>query len=317
MKAVFIGGTPRSGTTFLGSLLGGHPACVATPETSFKVDALIARTSRERETIDSGAIEGLLANPRFRTWELDLMSEERMALENASTVLEAMFVLVRAYARVASRTEANIWVDHTPSNIRFVDRLREHFPEAKFIHLVRDGRAVSASVLPLNWGANTIVAAARDWMEYLAAGLAAESKLPADQILRVRYEDLVGDPDAELRRLCEYLQLDYREIMVEGAGFRPEEYSRSIHPNVGRPPRLDRVSAWKQQLEARDIEIFEARTGDMLVCLGYDLEFGWRARGPTFLEMFRMYLGEGGIRARNKAAFRRHLGRYAARDVTR
>lgn len=311
MRAVFIGGAPRSGTTLLGSLLGGHPECVVTPESSFKVDELIYRTSPENGTIDSHAIRSLLENPRFRTWELELDAEDTEELEQTKAVAEAMFLLARAYARVTDRESATLWVDHTPSNIRYVDRLRAHFPDAKFVHLVRDGRAVSASVLPLNWGPNTIGAAARDWMEHVAAGLAAESRLPPTQIRRVRYEDLVRDSAREVRRLCEFLQIEFRDSMLAGTGFQPEMYSRFLHPLVGRPPQAERISAWEDRLESRDIEMFEALTGDVLACLGYDLKFGWKARWPTLLEKLRMYVAEGPTRLRNKGAFRRRLRRYA------
>lgn len=316
MKTVFIGGAPRSGTTFLGSLVGGHSACIATPESSFKVDGLIARVSQGR-VIDATAIERLLESGRFRAWGLQLEKGEYEDLKRTGTVLQAMSVIVQAYARRSKIEGPSVWVDHTPSNIRHVDRLLKSFPETKFVHLIRDGRAVCASVLPLDWGPNTVVAAARDWMEHLAAGLAAESSLPADRIVRVRYEDLVAAPEQELRRLCKFLELDYEDSMMKGTGFTPEDFSRSIHPLVGQPPRSQRISAWRSEMQPRDIEIFEARTGDLLPFLGYELEFRWEARGPTFLEMFRMYLGEGGIRARNKAVFRRHLQRYARKGTPR
>ena len=313
MKAVFIGGAPRSGTTFLGSLLGGHPTCIATPESSFKVDALISQTSLADMTIDSIAIHKLLRSHRFRTWELRLNADVHGALERANTVAEVMFLLARAYAGAMARETASVWVDHTPSNIRYVDRLGQHFPEAKFIHLVRDGRAVGASILPLNWGPNTIAAAAEDWMGHVAAGLAAEARLLEDKIVRVRYEDLVRAPEAELRRLCEFLKLDFHESMTSGIGFQPESYSLPLHPHVGQPPRTDRITTWQSKLGSRDIEIFEARTNDLLVLLGYPLVFGWRARGPTFFEISRMHLEEGYLRVRRKAALRRRIGRYAAK----
>jgi hypothetical protein len=313
VRAVFIGGAPRSGTTFLGSLLGAHPACVATPESSFKVDVLISRTSREGVTIDSVAIQNLLENAKFKTWELELEAEEHAALARAKTVAEVMSLLALAYARATGRKKSSVWVDHTPSNIRYVDRLQEHFARSKFIHLIRDGRAVSASVLPLNWGPTTIVAAARDWLEYIGAGLAAESKLSPGRICRVRYEDLVGEPERELRRLCDFLELDFRDSLLYGTGFQPESYSRSLHPLVGQPPRTERISAWQGKLKSRDIEIFESRTGDVLACLGYDLEFGWKAGGATFFEVLRMYLKEGPLRAANKRVFRRQLKQYAAK----
>jgi Sulfotransferase family len=75
-----------------------------------------------------------------------------------------------ATSPMTGKEEADWWVDHTPTNLRFARLLTAWFPEARFIHIVRDpGRA--ASVMPLNWGPNTITEAALFWKRRMALAL--------------------------------------------------------------------------------------------------------------------------------------------------
>jgi hypothetical protein len=175
-------------------------------------------------------------------------------------------------------------VDHTPANIRCGATLLEQFPEAKLIHVVRDGRAVSASILPLDWGPNTIDEAAHNWMQRLAVALAAESYLGHDRIMRVRYEDVVRDPDRVLRTVCAHVGIDFQSQMTEGDGFDSPAYTARQHTLVGRRPDASRIDAWKSCLTERQIEIFESIAGELLSYLGYDLCFGYRARRMTRME---------------------------------
>ena len=79
--------------------------------------------------------------------------------------------------------------------------LNEEFPKAKYIHLLRDGRAVANSVLSLDWGPNTIPVAARSWVKNVSYGLAAESFFNNEKILRVKYENLTLKPIETLKNM--------------------------------------------------------------------------------------------------------------------
>jgi hypothetical protein len=190
-------------------------------------------------------------------------------------------------------------VDHTPTNFRRALTLLSMFPDARFIHLVRDGRGVAASLLPLDWGPNTTLYAAEYWMARCAAGLAAESHLGADRVLRLHYEDLVRNPEAALRRLAGFAGLEYEPAMAEGAGLQPGRYHQRQHRLVGQPPEQSRIDGWRQRLTARQIEIFEAEAGEFLVTLGYEPVYGIRARPATQREVLRMRVADLGRRVGN------------------
>jgi hypothetical protein len=177
-----------------------------------------------------------------------------------------------------------LWIDHTPRNMRFALSLSRLAPEAKFIHLVRDGRAVAASILPLDWGPNDIVEAAWYWARQIAPGLAAAARLGPERLLSVRYEDVVLEPAQRLKEICGWVEIPYDEAMVYSRDYSVLPYTAAQHSLVAQPPDPSRTTSWQDKLSARQIESFEYLTGDLLSCLGYEPQYGIRARRPRTLD---------------------------------
>jgi Sulfotransferase family len=109
--------------------------------------------------------------------------------------------------------------------------------------------------------------------------------------LEVRFEELVAAPEAVLRRVCEFIELDFTQGMLEfhaAAGERLEEMNRDLagreglpaqaaegriapHALASEPPRRERVGAWRTDMSAEQVAEFEAEGGEMLRELGYEL----------------------------------------------
>jgi hypothetical protein len=123
----------------------------------------------------------------------------------------------------------------------------------------------------------------------LAFGLACESAFGPDRVLRVYYEDLVVSPEASIRNICEFLELDYQPGMIIGDGFNVPEFTLRSHALVGKVPERSRVTAWQAQLTPRQIEIFESMAGEMLVYMGYGTEYGASARLMTTSERVKSF----------------------------
>ncbi|MGH2754847.1 MAG: sulfotransferase family protein, partial [Actinomycetota bacterium] len=185
--------------------------------------------------------------------------------------------------------DADVWIDHTPNNIRRAATLAQAFPDASFVHLVRDGRAVAASLMKVEWGPNSVHRAAHYWLEGTSFGLAAESWLK-DRCVRVRYEDLIARTDGTLRWLTSELGIEHHADMAHGGGLEVPVYTKEQHALVGRPPEQSRASAWERELSDREIEIFEAVVGDQLSMLGYEPRVGGAAVPPTTMERRRSEL---------------------------
>lgn len=309
-RQVFIGGCPRSGTTLLGAMLGQHPRCICVPESQFKVDVL-----HHDDGQDGAAAWNVIRNHwRFRLWELDPDAIDRHAVAGAFTAAELLQHLVECFAGGRGKVEARNWIDHTPNNLRYADRLARLFPEARFVHLVRDGRGVAASVIPLDWGPNTVISAAAWWTEKIAYGLAAEGRFPPTRIRRLRYEDLLADPAATLQELCRFLALEYDSRMTVTKSNVVPRYSAGQHQLVGEPVDPTRSDAWESSLTRRDIELFETYTGDLLPCLGYEPRYGSVARLPGKLERFGYALTDVTRATTNRLVHRRLRRRRALRS---
>ena len=292
VRAVFIGGCPRSGTTLLGSMLGAHPDCLCVPESRFKITALRARDSAQGNMDLAHILDVIGKDWRFQLWEVDISATRVSGALDGGSYAALIEGIVNRYAERIGKPGSRLWVDHTPSNVRHSATLFDLFPDARMIHLVRDGRAVAASVLPLDWGPNRINRAAQYWVEMVGHGLAAEACWGASRVARVRYEDLVQDPEGTLQRLCVWLEIDYDARMQEADGFSVPEYTRPHHQLVGKAPVPERVSAWRRALSPRQIEIFESEVGDCLRCLGYAPVHGIRARPMSSWELTRQWLAD-------------------------
>ncbi len=290
MRPVFIGGCGRSGTTLLGSLLGAHSDCLCVPESPFKTDVL---RFFDHKTVPSCEIlAAILKTRRFKLWGLD-----RAALETCASQLDVHYPagllwLVGKYGESVGKPAAGLWVDHTPANVRSAMTLAELFPDAKFIHIVRDGRGVAASILPLDWGPNSIDSAAQWWTDAVAYGLAAESWGGSQRIIRVRYEELVQHPEPTVNKLCTFLGLEFQPNMLRADGFKLPGYTTKQHSLIGSAPQPSRADAWERTLTLRQIEIFESIAGELLRYMGFPLKFGLNARKPTQAEKWMFALRE-------------------------
>ncbi|MCC6456097.1 MAG: sulfotransferase [Caldilineaceae bacterium] len=270
-RAVFIGGCGRSGTTLLGAMLGSHPKCLATPEAKFNAVAYLQSLQRSGTVDMQLALERIQAHWSFHVFgvKLDVAEFERAA--PGGSYADLVLWIVEQYGRRVGKAQADVWVDHTPANMLYANTLFDLYPDAKLLHLVRDGRAVAASVMKLDWGPNRVDKAAEWWVSRLAYGFAAELHFGPERVMRVRYEDLVSEPSCTLQKVTEFLELDYRADMIGGVGFQVPAYASQGHTLVGSRPDPARIHAWQSELSARQIEIIESSAGALLRYLGYEL----------------------------------------------
>ena len=282
VRPIFIGGCERSGTTMLGSMLGAGPRAVCTPESIFKTFAFQGLPWPPTGRASLCRLWQQIKKDRFyRNWELEL-PEDATLPGHIGSFDELLVWLVRRYGRKIGLEEFDWWVDHSPHNLQHARWLRELFPDAKFIHLVRDGRAVAASALPIDrWGPHHIVDAGPWWDRRVGYGLAAEQLLAEEQIMRVQYEALLREPETTVREICRFTGLDFNVRMIGGGDFDVPKFSQKQHHLVGRPPDPSRATAWQKVLSKRQIEILEYFSAEMLTHLGYQPLYGLSARPPT------------------------------------
>lgn len=274
-------GVGRSGTTLLRLMLDSHPELAIPPETGF----LPAINQRREELAAETLADLLVAAPQWPDFHLD-ESELRAELGRLRPFSPAAGArcFYRLYAR---RFGKRRWGDKTPVYGRHMPAIEELLPEARFVHLIRDGRDVALSLRPLWFApgqdARTLAGYWREGIE------AARRDAPSCRhYLETRYEDLIAEPVRVLSQVCDFLDLPYTSEMLAyparaaarlgevrdqqqpGGPLVTRAQRLGQHPFLTAPPRPDRAGRWRQEMSSADVGEFEAVAGDLLDALGYE-----------------------------------------------
>jgi len=272
MKHVFITGCPRSGTTMLASMLGNGSSCVTTPESDFFIDFIYKHLPEESLAVKkTDLISFLNNNYRFKQWNISPNKiknlPEKVEYSNFNTIIEN--TLKQFFKNHSEITEKEITrIDHTPSSIKYFDILNDFFPESKFIFIVRDPRAVYASVKGLDWGANTPLKLSEIWIEYAAIYFSLQKMYP-NRIHLIKYEDVLTNAKLELNKSCDFIGITYSDLLLEGNGFKIPGYTASQHALVGKNLDKSRIEKWKNELKNNDILIIESQCKIIMKSFGY------------------------------------------------
>lgn len=269
----FIVGVGRSGTTLLRLMLHSHPRLAIPYETHFLTQYVDEHTDVEEHLPDAALrslIERMLAEPMLAQWDESFSVDEVVAAARGNDLRAAVDAVYRCYANAKGKAR---WGDKSDylDRMHLINRL---FPTARFIHIVRDGRDVAASVMRMTWGPTDLIAAAHWWDEHVRLGRRMGAILGPSRYTEVRFEDLVAAPQETLTRLCEFLGEAYEPAMLdyhrESAAAIPEERKHQ-HYNNDTPPDANRTYAWKKSLSATQAELFQRYARRSLAELDYEL----------------------------------------------
>lgn len=256
----FIVGCGRSGTTLLRSMLDSHPSVGVPLESLFIIDYLL---SSRPATV----LQKLLPKEyELREWGVHCHSADLADCESGAEMIDRVH---RIYLQQHGK---NRWGQKTPRFVRYGELLRTHFPGARFIHVIRDPRAVTSSLVRSEVHRTTPYHAARRWQGDVAAGLTFEQNHPHD-VLRIRYEDMVTRPETALRRVCQFLELEFFDDMLryhEHARSAYGSYYEKIHSGLSKPVSAGAIDAWTRHLSEPDVALVEFVCGDLMERLGYE-----------------------------------------------
>lgn len=265
----FIVGSARSGTTLLRLILNAHPEVAVPPESRFVVELWNGSDTVEVEDF----LARLAGHKRFDTWELPLEAvRQELGASTRVSYPDAIRAAFHAYARAHGKSR---WGDKTPRYVENLGLLAKLFPEAKFVHLIRDGRNVALSYANVPFGPKTVGKAAQLWATRVKAGREAGPRLGPERYFEVRYEDLVEDAAGETKGICEFLGLDFDPGMMdytENARGSVLPRASMYNPHVTEKPQKN-VRTWETSMPLGQVEVFEAVAGDVLSLLGYERRF--------------------------------------------
>jgi hypothetical protein len=290
--APFVVGVGRSGTTLLRLMLDAHPELAIPPETHF-VNPFIQASGRLRFNPRIACNE-IVRDERRRWNDFGLDAAELLARFEAIEPFNTADALRAFYRLYADRHGKSRWGDKTPDYVRKMKKIQNTLPEARFVHVIRDGRdaGLSQNARVLKRGKEPVPPRemARRWRKRIIKSREDAAEIAAGEYLEVRYEDIVADTEAVLRRVCELIELDYDPAMLdyheraaerlqEMAGALPAKKGRpereagervAAHAMTTRPPDPERLAVWKREMSEAENAEFEQAAGHLLDELGYE-----------------------------------------------
>lgn len=261
---LFIVGANRSGTTLLRLLLNAHSQVAIPDEINYFHSFRFADYYHWKEPGMPAAefetfVDDFLASNRAVTPELDMDALRADILDGPVDLRRPYKRLLEAWARHHGKGR---WGEKTPGNLYNAHYIMAMFPDAHFIQIVRDPRAVVHSMQKASFFLDDVVFNAFNLRKALAEGRAhVEETVPASQRLTVRYEDLVNTPVPTLRRVCGFAGLEYEDGMLafhqDASQYMTPAAASSFNAAATRPISSDRTDAWRQHLSGPEAAMIE------------------------------------------------------------
>lgn len=300
----FVVGSGRCGSTLVTELIARHPdvGFVSNIDDKFALldlkgrwnNALFNRSAERDPSLRPfrdrrRAVEG----GRFRVapsegWDV-LERQVSSIFPKPCRDLTAQDAMPWLQKRIAGFFDSRIAAQHKPAFVHHltgwprVGLLRSVYPQARFVHVVRDGRAVANSWLQMGWwdgyrgpdawylgplshadrqeweeaDRSFVVLAGLGWRILLDAIEEARAGVPEDQWLDVRLEDVMEDPRGQVGQIMDFLGLEWTPKFE--AGFRRHTFQAS------------RGVAWKRDLSAEQVALLERTIAKPLATYGYEL----------------------------------------------
>lgn len=274
LSPIFIVGCPRSGTTLLRTIIASHSRLIIAPESHF-----LNYWVKEYGQLDLNKPEDLQSfwadfskSQRFGYFQLnadDLLQKLKAQDEISFRAIFQLLLSEYAAARQKPR-----WGEKTPAHYDFLETLLDWFPQARVLWLVRDPRAVVASLLQVEWSSNYTYANAYYWLS--SARLYREKWQQESRVMLLKYEDLVADPAAGTDKICAFLG---EAVEPEMLTRRSEKDVPNLHAGgwakrhlqqVMQPIGQGAVEKWRSQLSSTQIAIIEHITRDAMGFYGYE-----------------------------------------------
>lgn len=247
-RVIFNVGSRRSGTYWLQRIVTAHPSVGAVPSETH---------------LFSHGIAPLME--RFH-------SEDRLAADvgriyaDRARVIEAIRILCDGVLGEYLEAGQERVAERTPLHVFHLSLINEVYPDAQFVHIIRDGRDSARSIAAQPWGPESIADAAAEWRDAILAARGAA--LPADRYREVRYEALLADPEHEFAQLYEWLRLPNADTDLAHALEESRRRANVDQHGIGGVA----TAKWRDAFSADELREFNEVAGDLLVELGYSVE---------------------------------------------
>ncbi len=286
---LFIVGCGRSGTSLFRMIFNNHPDLAIPDESHF-----IYVSARRRA---AGKLPASLKDPKGWNRFLEYLENDtpvyRWGLSFPSLIDQLERIQARSYASVFDTIfkefmhseRKSRWGDKTPMHVNYILLVNHFFPNAKFIHIIRDGRDVALSLLRLKWGPRRIEYSGYYWKWLVLMGMLCGRILGPERYCEIRYEDLINEPEGILKSLCSWLALEYDPVMLEyhksraakercapPAKRRHTIFDQGASHKPFEPINKDSIQKWKEYMSSYDCNSMLRQAGCLLLYFGYEVD---------------------------------------------
>lgn len=200
-------------------------------------------------------------------------------VDEAATEASYAAFVSKIYDAFAANRGKPIAGEKTPDYVRRIPLLHQLFPQAKFVHIIRDGRDVALS--SVEWAKkgigpskfelfekHPIATTAMWWCWQVASGRKDGKVLGQELYHELRYEQLLDDPATTLRGITDFLGLPY-DAGMERYHEGKSSYAPTASAKSAWLPPTKGLRNWHAEMQPRDLQVFEALAGELLDELGY------------------------------------------------
>lgn len=303
-RPFFVVSAPRSGSTLLRLMLDAHPR-LAVPPPGWLFDMvypyLYSYGDLARRENLLALAEDMLGTPTVGKWPGKPAAQALADAAAEPTFAGVYDALHRAYAKTEGKTR---WGEKTPRNGFWMDEIRALFPDAQFIHIVRDGRDQAIDISDSLLWPNSVYSGASLWKRYVSAIRESASRLPDDAWCEIRYEDLCAATEPTVRKLCAFLGEEFDARMLSPHETRSARAwsAHPLHAKTAQPISTRFCGMYRTRLPATDVAALEALIGDTLQRFGYALS---TAACPVVPRIAAQYLESDTVTNPENVSYRR------------
>jgi hypothetical protein len=254
-KQIFILGAPRSGTSFLASLLKktdyGAPFETHFITKFYKKLANYGNINEYQNYQD--LLIDILNERAVKQWKLNIDYEK--FFDELGPKFTYSQLVNNICLKASQQKGFNSWGDKTPHYLADIDILYELFPDAKYIYIIRDGRDVTLSLLEKDWGPNNVYYCAKYWASLNQRSPSLDSLKLSQNLYQLKYEDLLDNVEGYVKEIYSFLNLEYDDAEL-----------RELTSTV----KSGNYNKWKKRMTPRQINTFDRIASKTLKRFGYE-----------------------------------------------
>jgi sulfotransferase family protein len=272
---VFVLGSARSGTTLLYHMLLSSGGFAVYRAESHVYNLIVPRFGDLNDGENRRRLMKMwLRSHQYRVSGLDAQQIEQKIMAECRSGGDFLRIVMEEIAR---KQGVDRWAESTPEHLLYLDQIKREFPNARVIHIIRDGRDVALSYVkqgwthPLPWDKQDELLVAGMYWKWIVRKGRENGRQIAPDYMEIHFEDLVNRPQEVLAKVSEFIDhpLDYDKIQQSAIG-SVSKPNTSFETNSGENG-FNPVGRWKDKFSPEELARFEMLVGDLLEELGYPL----------------------------------------------